>query len=288
MADKEESSTATATPVTTAPMTMDMSQWAEPKETFIGRLVKCDFSDTDQAKNRDGLTFTELRNIPRAIKTWVTEVERLDAVFVNKDTGEKSPVKRFMSVDLERFDDRDKKFHPVTQGNGKAAFLAERWNKVIKLGSNPSVFEGAIFEFELLRSKSFGGPQPAKNLMYPLRQLANVARAASYQYHGDVMEIEFTPKGDEQSLEDAAEAVQAQAQQTRGQPTLGEDEVLKLVAEAGLDPENDDALTAFVTAHKAALPSSVKQGIVTGEWVPAQLEAGKLVVVEGVLALPSE
>src|SRR3990167_8988040 len=98
---------------------LDPSKWEVPKVRFIGKLVKCKYATTDDAKDKTGATFTEVRNWPRAGQTWEVQVERMDAVFVNKVTGEKSPVSRYQTIDLERYDERNRTMRPITQGNNK-------------------------------------------------------------------------------------------------------------------------------------------------------------------------
>ena len=265
-------------------ISLDPTKWAEPKESLIGRIVKCEYSDTDQAKSRDGETFTEMRGWPRAGQTWVVEVERLDAVYVNSETGEKSPIKRYLSVDLERYDEKatPPQMKPVTQGNNKAQFLLGKWNDKLKLAPDPTKNVGAVCEFELLRSKNFGGPQPAKNLLYPLKVLARPDQGADFVFHGEVQEISFDPSRNEgESLEDAAASQETEKPKAKSEQM---DEEAVFNALVGIDPEDEDALTKFVTSNKANIPSAIKTALIAGDFIQAAIEAGSLKVEDGKLS----
>lgn len=270
---------------------LDPTKWEEPTEHFIGRLTKCRRSTTDEAKSKDGQTFTELRGWPQAGQTLEVEVERLDAVFVNKVTGEKSPVRRFMTLDLQRWNEREHRMVNAMQGQSKASFTLEKWgNAKVTLHPDPAVREGLVAEWELKRSIKIG-KQTAKNVLYPVKVLA--APGSPFDFRGDVEEIEFDPKDDDGagvSLDDAAETINSAAGANAGNGAgatmsaiLDEAGILGLFA--GIDPEDESAIMGVIAGHKAAIPATVKTSILSGEYISGAIEAGKLRVEAGLLVV---
>jgi hypothetical protein len=280
---------------------LDPTRWAEPKQKFIGRLTRCEYSDTDHAKSREGETFTEMRGWPRAGQTWEVAVERIDAQFVDKNTNEVmknddgsiARPHRYQTIDLERYDERTRAMKPITSGNNKANFVIGEWVKAkVRLNPNPAANVGMIAEFEVMFSKSFGGGQPAKNLLYPVKVLA--MPGTPYEYRGDVENVQIDPEsrgggsggGAGISLDNAAEGIEAGSNGASAPKaaakTIGEAAVLELLV--GLAPDAD--FSDFLAEHKGELDGPVRVGLVGGTYVPAMMEAGKLVIVDDVLALP--
>lgn len=276
---------------------LDPTKWAEPKQKFIGRLTRCEYSDTDHAKSREGETFTEMRNWPRAGQTWEVAVERIDAQFVDKNTnqvilgddGSIARPHRYQTIDLERYDERTRAMKPITSGNNKANFVIGKWIEAkVRLNPDPKQNVGMVAEFEVMFSKSFGGGQPAKNLLYPIKVLALAGQP--YEYRGDIENVQIDPEsrggGSGISLDNAADAIEnangGVPRAAAKSATLNEAGVLELLV--GLAPDAD--FSDFLAAHKGELEGPVRVGLVGGTYVPEMTEAGKLVVVDGVLALP--
>ena len=260
----------------TPTISLDPTKWVEPKETFIARLAVCQYSDTDQSKTSPAngeVTFTEYLGLPRPKRQWRVVWERLDAVFVNKDTGERTPVKRYMTIDLERYDEKTRTWSAVPKGNNKAFFTINKWSeKKVLLHPKPEANEGMVMEVEFLRSKMFGG-NTAKDIGYPVRVLALPGQA--FEYRGEVEEIEFDPSkhadsgaGAGVSLDDAAAAQGGSAGTSGGgkSSTWSEDEVKAALEEAGVDGTDEEAVGAFVKANKAKLQAAVKVSLIGGDY----------------------
>lgn len=285
------------------PIPLDPSKWERPTINFIGRLDVCEYSDTDQVKGReDGRTITEQRGWPRAGQTWHQEVTRLDAVLVNKDTGEEVPAKRYQTIDLERYDQRSGQMRAVVQGNNKAAYIIEKWGAA-KVGlAQPEANVGMIAEWCVELSHSFGGDTPAKNLLYPVRVLASPKDADKYQFRGEVERIEFTPKGNEQSLEDMAQAVQESPAPASGRgraasatsngakaPAFTHTDLLNALVGITVTEEGpaEEEVMAIVSANKASLDAATKMGLADNSLIAEAIEKGEMTVVDGKLALAS-
>lgn len=250
---------------------LDPAKWVEPQESFIGRILECKKSDTDQSKTRDDITFTEFLKLPRPKRQWRVVVERLDAVFKNSQTGELSPIKRYMTIDLERYDDQKRVWYAVSKGNNKAYFTLDMWAKQrIVLEPDPAKCEGMVCDFTYLRSKMFGGGTPAKDILYPNKVLALPGKDFAFQ--GDVEEIEFTPKEEGTSLDQMASDMSSSSSSGSGggpapaSDMLTEDKVRVMLTEANIDGSDEDAVNAFVAANKAALPGAIKVALVGGDF----------------------
>lgn len=253
---------------------LDPTKWVEPVEKVIAKLVECRYTDTDQSKTSDqygNVTFTEYLHLPRPKRQWKVVIELLDRVYVNKLTGEKSPVRRYMTIDLERYDDQKQVWTAMPKGNNKSFFTLSKWaDKRIVLHPDPAVNEGMVAEFEYLRSKMFGGTTAAKDIIYPIQVLALPGKP--YEYRGEVLEIEFTPKDDadsQSSLDDMAGAAMQGAQTSGPATMLDKDQVIQMLAAEGItdgSDENSVAINEFVKNHKAELPAALKTGLVTGEF----------------------
>ena len=264
---------------------LDPTKWAEPKETFFGKLVICHYETTDDAKDKDGRTFTEVRNWPRPGQVWKVQVQRLDAVFVNKVTGEESPITRYQSIDLERYDERKREMVAVMQGNNKANFVIGKWLEAkVPLAPDPSKNQGMIAEWEFLRSKSFGG-NIAKNMLYPIKVLALPGK--DFEFRGDVERVEFDPARNEGDLEGIAQAIDNSNAPTPSAKGSGSG----MLDEAGIDAllvglvaDDEDALMKVVGDHKSSIPSEHKKALLGGEYLEKALEAGRFVIVDGAFA----
>lgn len=299
-------------PTNTVPVIpLDPTKWAEPINKGIGRITVCRFSDTDQAMGRpgsenEGMTFTEMRGWPRAGATWELNIERLDAVYRNKETGETSPMTRYQTIDLERYNEREHKMVTVMQGNNKAKFIIDKCLAAHMGfgagGIHPEINVGMVVEFETLASKNFGGPNPAKNLLYVTKILAKPGE--EYEYRGEVEAIDFDPnKESNMSLDDAAGGISlpnadAPAPSSNGSrpktgatpaaapkaATLDKAGVLALLAGVAYDPDDVD-FSDFVTENKAALDAKTKTALLTGAFVTEALEADELSIVDGALVV---
>lgn len=252
---------------------LDPTKWEEPKEQFTGRLVECKPWDTDQSKtspDHGEVTFTEYLHLPRPKRQWRVVIERLDAVYKNKETGETYPIRRYMVIDLERYNEQSQSWSAMPKGQNKPYFTLEKWAAAkLQLHPDPTKLEGLVANWEYLRSKMFGGNNAAKDIIYPLQVLA--LPNTPYEYRGEVLEIEFTPKdGQGVSLDDSAAGQQVSSSGSGGgasSPSLTKDAVVQMLAEAGItDGSNDDAIATFVKEHKDELPSNFKMELVTGEF----------------------
>lgn len=257
---------------------LDPTKWVEPEEKFIGRIVECQYTDTDQSKTKEGVTFTEYQNLPRAKRQWKVVVELFDRVYKSSVDGALSPVRRYMTIDLERYDEKKREWVPMAKGNNKAYFTIEKWTaKKLLLHPDPKKWEGAVCEFIYYRSKMFGGGNAAKDIIVPDRLLA--MPGVEYEYRGEVTEIEYTPKDDDSvgSLDDSAMAMAAGsagagAASKPAAEMLSEDDIRSKLAELGVtetpaeDSDEAAALAKFLKDNKASIPASVKTALVTGDF----------------------
>lgn len=280
---------------------LDPTKWAEPITKGIGRIIKCRFATTDDAMGRpgsenEGMTFTEMRGWPRAGRTWELDILRLDAVWKNKDTSEITEMHRFQTVDLERFNEREHKMMPVLNGNNKAKYIVDKCVAAhMRLSPDPTVMEGAVVEYEVLASKNFGGPNPAKNLLYITRILAKAGE--EYEYRGDVDEVEFDPNreggsGSGMSLDDAASAISSGGAKSNGKSAskaassvLDKAGVFALMVGMSYDETEGGDFSDLVADHKGDFDAATKTGLLTGAFASDAIENGELVVVDGVLAI---
>lgn len=301
---------------------LDPKNWETPKEEFIGVIRVSRYSDTDQSKTKDGQTFTEFYNLPRAAVTYRLVVQRLDAVYKNKETEERSPMLRFQDLQLERYDERAKQMKFVTQGDNKNTYILGKFPEAkLRISPDPALAEGAVCKFVREGTHKFGG-NTAKNLLYPVKVLGwmdldemktengtvypavkstDVEGHMPYEYVGDVEDFEFDPNRDDAeggsgggsgtSLDQAAneaDAANSGAKKTADKPKdkvaqLDEDGVMALFV--GKAPDDEDAATDIISENKAAIPSTLKAGLVSGELLEKWTEAGKLVVVDDVFKL---
>lgn len=263
---------------------LDPSKWETPKQRGIGRIVVCRYQTTDDSKTRDGVTFTEFYGYPRPAQTWHVQIERLDGVYVNKVTGEKSPMSRYQTLQLERYDAERKTWRPQTQGDNKNQYIIERWMKAGCRLADPEELEGTVIEYEIEMTHKFNG-NIAKNLLYPLKVLARPGQA--YEFRGEVEEFEFDPDREgATSLDQAAEEVsQTQTRQSGGaKAKLDEATIVGMLV--GVSATDEDAIGEFVGAHKAEIDSPTRTALVSGLFVEKALTDGKLVVVDDAYALP--
>ena len=250
---------------------LDPGAWTEPTETFVGKLVTCARSDTDQSRGKDGRTFTESRGYPRALRTFKVVIERADAVWDNTD-GTTSPAKEYMELNLEKF--VDGRFIPMnlSKGNNKPTFTLEMWKKAgVSLAPDPTVNEGHYYVFTKLRSKMFG-TVAAKGIIYPTQKLPD-----DYAYKGDIRHIASNTA----SLDDAASAVEAGSTEAATAATFDEGELAALLV--GVKVDDTAAITAFIGEHKE-LPANVRLELVDGDIQKRLVEAGTLTVEKGVYA----
>lgn len=271
---------------------LDPNQWESPQETFIAVIRRCEYSDTDHSKTKEGETFTEFFKLPRPAQTWEVAVERLDAVYINKVTREESPMVRYQTLQLERFDDRKKQMVPVTQGDNKNSFVIGKWLAAKVKLQDPTSNVGLVCQFTLEKTHKFGGNH-AKNLLYPTKVLGSIGVEGKddFEYNGDVEGYEFDPDRDgATSLDDAAAAIDsanksnsASSKAKEKVPALSDADLLKLFV--GKSPDDEDAATEIVQEHKASLTTAQKTSLITGSLIEAALEEGKLVVVDEVYAL---
>lgn len=252
---------------------LDPGAWTEPEEKFIARLAECRRSTTDESHGKDGRTFTEARQLPRPLQQFRVVWERLDAVWENAD-GTVSPVKVYMTLDLEKFVDGRVISMALSKGNNKATYTLEMWKKAgVRLAPDPTVNEGCIFEVTRLRSKLFGTVS-AKDITYPIQKFPE-----GYVYKGDIRRIQSQAT----SLDDAAAGVEATVQTSSQAASFDEDELAALLA--GVPAEDTAALTAFVGTHKE-IPADMRLALIDGAPQKALIEAGKLAVIDGVYAVP--
>jgi len=231
---------------------LDTAQWQEPTLEFVGEVKVCEFRTTDDAKGRDGRTFTETRGLPRPGRTWHVEVDRLDAVYDLED-GTNAPVRVYMTVDLERL--IDGVMSPVTRGDNKPTFTIDQWSKAgIRLMPDPTRVVGVRAEFTLARTKMFRGAA-AKDVLYPTKILAK-----DFQFAGEVRHFQVKAKATPTNLDDYATA----------SPTLESSgvDVAALVRSEGLDLADRTAVQAFIKSHPE-LPAEDKVALATGEFVEA-------------------
>lgn len=266
---------------------LDPSQWETPKSRGIAIIEVCQYETTDDSKTKEGVTFTDFFQLPRPAQTWHVVLKRLDAVYVNKVTGEKTyEVKRYQTLQLERYDATKKVWRPQTAGDNKNNYIIERWLKAGIRLQDPTLAVGMVIEYEVEMTHKFNG-NIAKNLLYPLKVLARPGE--TYDYRGEVEEFEFDPnREDATSLDQAAEEVTSTetsgAKGKAASTKLDKQAVLALIV--GMDPEDGDAIGNMVGEHKAELEGPMRTALVSGVFVEEAVEAGDLVVVEGVYALP--
>lgn len=249
---------------------VDSSQWEEPVNEFPATITVCDFRTTNDARGKDGRTFTETRGYPRAGRTWHVEAQRLDAVRDMLD-GTTSPVTAFMTVDMEHMVNGQMK--PVMRGDNKVTYISDRWGTAgMRVGITPETLVGKNAWFKQERTHKFGSGDfaPAKDLLYPLRILPE-----DYKFDGEI--IRFKQRAQEQSLEEAAEEVAAAPVQT------GEMDVSVLV---GLPAEHDLAVYGTFIKEHSELPDSLKVKLVGPDLVEGLVKEGKLKVKDGKLILP--
>lgn len=262
---------------------LDPTKWEEPKETFVARLVECKYSDTDQSKTKEDQTFTEFLALPRPKRQWRIKWERLDAQYVEKESREKSPIFKYTTIDLERYNPETRVWSAMPKGNNKSWFTLNKWaEKHIVLHPDPTKNEGMVCEVEFLRTKMFGGGNAAKDISYPLKVLALPGKA--YEYTGDVLEIEYDANrdggsgsggGSGVSLDDVAKDVGAggaggKAAGSGGKADQFSDEDLRGELDAaGVDGSDEDKVGEFVKVHKAKLSSGQKSALITGDFFTA-------------------
>ena len=245
---------------------LDADQWEDPTVEFFGTITKCEFRTSDDAKAKDGRTFTEIRELPRAIRTWHVEVERMDAVYDLPD-GESAPVTVYMTIDLERL--VQGKLVPLTmsRGDNKPTYTVGKWKDNGFLpGRDPGSLVGRKAQFKLERTHKFSGMM-AKDILYPIKALPE-----GFTYDGDISR--FTVKERPGSLEQSAAEVEGTAAEA------AEFDIKVLV---GLPVEPGPEVFAFVKDHD--LPDDVKTGLVTGEYQANLIEEGKMKDKKGKLAL---
>lgn len=303
---------------------LDPKTWETPKEEFVGVIRVACYSNTDASKTKDGETFTEFFNLPRPIPTFRLVVQRLDAVYKNKETGETSPLLRFQDLQLERFDERKKVIVPVTQGDNKNTYILTKFAESrVKLVPSPEAVQGAVCRFVREGTHRFGGNM-AKNLLYPVKLLGwmdldelkmengtvypaveslSVEGHMEFEYAGDVEEIEFDPNRDDDSgsssggsstsLDQAAAASNEANKSDKGEKApagkkassqMSEDEIMALFV--GKTVDDEDAATDIISENKSAIPQTMKASLVSGEALEGWLKEGKLVVVDDEYALP--
>jgi len=257
---------------------LDPTKWVEPEERVIAKIVECRYTDTDQAKTKEGVTFTDYQNLPRPKRQWKVVIEMYDRVYKSSVDGAISPVKRYMTIDLERYDEKKREWVPMAKGNNKAFFTIEKWSaKKLLLHPDPTKWEGAVCEFVYLRSKMFGGGNAAKDILYPERLLAMPGQ--EYEYRGEVTEIEYTPKDDDSvgSLEDSATAMAAGSGGTGAAKApavdmLSAEDIKAALAELGVteQPEEDSdgakVIARYMKDNKAAIPGTIKVALVNGDF----------------------
>lgn len=267
---------------------LDPNQWETPKSRGIAIIKVCRYQTTDDSKTHEGITFTDFFQLPRAAQTWRVELLRLDAVYVNKVTGERlQEVKRYQTLQLERYDNERKVWRTATQGDNKNQYILEKWLKAGIRLVEPELNEGTVIEYELEATHKFGG-NIAKNLLYPLKVLARPGQP--YEYRGVVEEFEFDPDRESAaSLDQSAAEVEAASASTstrrNGQSASKLDEAGIMALLVGIDPENEDAIEGIVREHRAELETAQRTALISGTFVQDAIEGGKLVVVDGVFAL---
>lgn len=297
---------------------LDPSTWETPKEEFIGVIRVSEYSDTDAQKTKEGLTFTEFYGLPRPAMTYRLVVQRLDAVYKNKETGETSPILRFQDLQLERLDNQTKTMKFVTQGDNKNTYILTKFKEAkVSLVPSPDAAVGAVCKFTREGTHKFGGNM-AKNLLYPTKVLGwmnldelktengrtypavdglSAKGHLEFEFNDDVEEIEFDPSRNEDGGSDGTSldqaASEANAANAANKGSKGADKGAKQLTEAevlalfvGKDPEDEDLATTIIAENKGAIASSMKAKLVSGELVEEWTEAGKLVIVDGEYALP--
>lgn len=250
---------------------VDSSQWEEPVHEFPGVITVCKFLTTDDAKGKDGRTFTETRGLPRPGRTWHVEVERLDAIRDMLD-GTTSPITAFMTIDMERLGEGG--MRPVLRGDNKVTYVSDKWAQAnFRVGVKPESLVGKRAQFKQERTHKFGSGDfaPAKDLLYPLRELP-----ADWKFTGDV--LRFKQRAQEQTLEEAAGEVTSS-----GSDSTGEWDVSVLV---GLPAKHDLAVYGPFIQEHSDLPGDMKIGLVGPDLVDGLVKEGKLKVEDGKLALP--
>jgi hypothetical protein len=306
-------------PAATMP-SLDPSTWETPKEEFVGVIRVSRMGTTDDSKTKDGETFTEFFNLPRPATTFRLVVQRLDAVYKNKETEELSPILRFQDLQLERLNERTQKMEAVKQGDNKNTFILGKFPEAkLKLGTNPEQVEGAVCTFVREGTHKFGGNM-AKNLLYPKKLLgwmkldelktergqvypavdpfeAGIAGRIEFEYAGDVEEIEFDPARNETdgdggtsgstSLDQAASNVGSSSDNGKSSKKEEPKKAASMLDEDGVmalfvgkTVDDEDAATDIIAANKASIPQSMKASLVSGEALEGWLESGKLVIVD--------
>jgi hypothetical protein len=251
---------------------LDPGEWTEPTEEFPAKLVKCRRQTTDDATDRDGVTFTERRGYPRPAQQFVATWERLDAVWDNDD-GTVSPVKVYLSLDLERFIDGRFISMQLSRGNNKATYTLDMWKKGgVRLAPTPEANEGNVYMVTYLRSKMFG-TVAAKKISFPTAKLPD-----DYVFKGDVTHLKSTTT----SLNDSADAIEAESTTAAQAASFDEDELVGLLVGV-----KADAMTAFISEHKD-IPAAVRLELVDGVPQKALIDAGKLAIDEdGAYVVPA-
>jgi len=245
---------------------LDADQWEDPTVEFFGTITKCEFRTSDDAKAKDGRTFTEIRGYPRAVRTWHVEVERMDAVYDLPD-GESAPVTVYMTIDLERL--VNQRLVPLTmsRGDNKPTYTVGKWKDNGFLpGRDPESLVGRKAQFKLERTHKFSGMM-AKDILYPIKALPE-----GFVFDGEVSR--FTVKERPGSLEQSAAEVE-------GTEAATEFDIGTLV---GLPVEPGPEVYEFVKDY-TDLPDDVKAGLVTGELQAALIEDGKMTAKKGKLVL---
>lgn len=254
---------------------LDTSQWTEPTRRFLGKLTMCRYGTTDDAKGKDGRTFTETRGLPRPTRTFRVEVERLDAIY-DLPTGDHAPVMAYLTLDLEK-KLKDGRIVPLSiggKGDNKPTFTLIKWATAgVSLAPDPSVNEGLIAEWEELPSKLFGG-MAAKGILYPVKLLPK-----DYKFDGEVQHFEVKREQTADLDQMAAEATAVDS----AAATFDDDELAAMLV--GTTDETETT-GPFVKAH-GELPADIKLGIVTGDVQTRLVADGKLVKgKDGKYALP--
>lgn len=243
---------------------LDTSKWEEPIIDFFGVVRKSEYRTTDDAKGKDGRTFTETRGLPRPGRTWHVEIERLDAIYDLPD-GATAPVTVYMTVDLERLSNG--RMVPVPYGDNKPTFTVDKWNEAgLRLAPTPGAVIGKKAQFRLERTHKFGS-MVAKDIVYPTKLLPD-----GYEFTGEVSRFQVRERT---SLEQAAEAVEA---------STAPIEVVDIPALLVGVESTDEGIQAFVKAHPD-LPGDVKVALLTEDLVGQYIADGTLVVKDGLLAL---
>lgn len=255
---------------------LDPTKWEIPTQRFFGRINVCRKVTTDDIKDKEGNTFTELRQWPSPGKVFQVEIERHDAVYQLPD-GTTAPVKRYLSLDLHRFNEREHKVVPVAPGDNKVTFTLTKWIAAkIQLEPTPEKNEGLDCEFEFIPTKMFRG-NAAKNILYPIKVMPK-----GWTYEGEVEVFQVKEQIQDLAEDSGTPATDISVSSNGHGPTQEMTEADLIALFDGLKADDEDAMVELMAANKGRLSTAQRLEIMGGDVTKRFIDDGKLAVVDGV------